>query len=109
MTEVLTGQSEVLVPAKHLVNGSSIRQCNWDVVDYFHVLFDSHEIIMANGAWSESFHPGEQGFGALSEDSREEILEIFPELGDGEFDKYGPSARYTPRKGEALLISQTLS
>jgi len=39
-----------------LVNGVSIVQEEWvDEVSYFHLEFDSHEVIVAEGALSESF------------------------------------------------------
>ena len=47
----------VLVPADCLVNGSSIvEERGLDRVDYFHVELDTHDILIAEGAPSESFH-----------------------------------------------------
>ncbi len=46
----------VLVPAAALANGVSVTQADRvDSVEYFHVEFDRHEIIWAEGAASESF------------------------------------------------------
>ena len=46
----------VLIEAKDLVNGVSIVQAEGvDSVDYFHVELDSHDVIVAEGALSESF------------------------------------------------------
>ena len=46
----------MLIPAALLVNGVSIVQEEWvDEVSYFHLEFDSHEVIVAEGALSESF------------------------------------------------------
>ncbi len=58
-TELASGQAEVLVRARHLVDGQAIR-CIEDgrAVTYVHLLFDRHEVICANGLWSESFNPG---------------------------------------------------
>ena len=45
-----------LIPAKALVNGSTITQeRGLDRVDYIHVELDSHDVIVAEGAPSESF------------------------------------------------------
>lgn len=43
------GRSEVLVCARHLVNGDSIVQQDGGFVDYFQLLFDEHQIIYAGG------------------------------------------------------------
>ena len=46
----------VLVPAECLVNGTSIVQERClDRVDYVHIELDSHDVLMAEGAASESF------------------------------------------------------
>lgn len=48
--------NDVLVPAVQLVNGTSIVQAEaMDEVAYFHIELDSHDIIFANGAASETF------------------------------------------------------
>ncbi len=46
----------VLVPAELLVNGSSIVKVkSVDEVHYFHLELDAHDVILAEGAWAESF------------------------------------------------------
>jgi hypothetical protein len=46
----------VLIEAKDLVNGVSVIQAEEiDRVDYFHIELDSHDVILAEGAWSETF------------------------------------------------------
>ncbi len=46
----------VLVPAELLVNGTSIvKAASVDEVQYFHLELDAHDVIMAEGAWAESF------------------------------------------------------
>ena len=46
----------LLAPAECLVNGRSIvRERGWARVDYFHVELGSHDVILAEGAASESF------------------------------------------------------
>ena len=47
---------DVLIPALHLVNGSSITQPEpAGKVEYFHLELDNHDVIVAEGALSESF------------------------------------------------------
>ncbi|WP_086612073.1 Hint domain-containing protein [Acetobacter indonesiensis] len=46
----------VLIPAVLLVNGTSIVQAEkMDEVSYFHIELESHDIVFANGAYSETF------------------------------------------------------
>ncbi len=45
----------VLIPARCLVNGSTIVRDRVERVDYFHVELDSHDVLLAEGAPSESF------------------------------------------------------
>ena len=47
---------ETLVPARHLVNGVSIIQVeDVETVEYFHIELDAHDVIIAEGAFAESF------------------------------------------------------
>ena len=80
--ELYFNEPEFLVPAKALINGSDITQQRIKSVFYYHLLFDRHEIIQSEGAYSESFFPGGQ---IMLEDSgiRAELLELFPELETG--------------------------
>ncbi len=102
--EMLFGEQEVLATAKSLVNDHSILRDEGGEVEYFHILFDTHEIISAEGAPSESFHPGEQGWKALDQATRDEILTLFPELADGLFEDYGASARTSLKHSEGQLL-----
>jgi Hint domain len=46
----------VLVPAEHLINGLTILQAGAvDQVEYFHLEFEAHEVILAEGAPAESY------------------------------------------------------
>lgn len=78
--ELMFGSSEVLVAAKFLVNESSVRPKPGGEVEYYHLLFDRHEVIYAEGATCESFLPGAQSLNRMSEATRDEILKLFPEL-----------------------------
>ncbi|MFL4470862.1 Hint domain-containing protein [Tateyamaria armeniaca] len=48
------GRSELLVKVRHLVNGESVVVQDGGFVDYFELLFDSHQIIYAEGIAAES-------------------------------------------------------
>lgn len=102
--ELISGATQVLVAAKHLVNGDTIVVSPRDSVDYLHVCFDRHEIIFAEGVATESFQPGDyvlQGDRKL----RKELAEIFPELaGQGGVVAWA-SARPVLRAAEARLVA----
>ncbi|WP_338550748.1 Hint domain-containing protein [Roseovarius phycicola] len=64
--ELLFGTFEVLVSAKHLVGFSGIDVDKSDnPVTYFHLLFDTHEVIKSNGCWTESLFLGETAHKAI--------------------------------------------
>jgi Ca2+-binding RTX toxin-like protein len=94
---------EVMVPAKHLVNGASIAPVEMARVSYIHMLFDHHEVVWANGAPCESFHPGAEGLSAIDAPAREELFRLFPELRSNP-GGYGQTARTVLRGFEARLI-----
>ncbi|WP_299416550.1 Hint domain-containing protein [uncultured Sulfitobacter sp.] len=52
--ELGAGRSELLVKARHLVNGDTVTISEGGFVDYFQLLFDSHQIIYAEGIAAES-------------------------------------------------------
>ncbi len=79
--KVLFGESEVLVTAEALVDGESISLITPPkAAESYHILFDKHEIISANGAKSESFYPSKTGLSALAPTSRSALLADMPEL-----------------------------
>lgn len=52
--QIGAGQSELLLKARHLVNGESVYVQNGGFVEYFQILFDRHHIIYAEGIAAES-------------------------------------------------------
>jgi hypothetical protein len=105
--ELLFGASEVLAAACHLINDASIRRAPCAQVRYFHLMFDQHEIITAEGCASESFFPGVAALGGLEAETRSEILALFPELAAG-VAGYGATARTTLKPYEARVFAQSL-
>ena len=77
--ELHFGHHQVLIAAKHLVNGDTIRPDPCHQVSYFHFLLDQHEIVFAEACPSESLFLGEQSLASVTDESREEIFELFPE------------------------------
>jgi len=89
------GQDEVLIPAIKLTELPGIFiDHSIEEVEYFHLLFDQHEIIFAEGAPTESLFTGPQALEGVSAEAREEILTLFPEV--AELDYEPKPARYIP-------------
>lgn len=65
--ELLFGESEVLVSAKHMIDDKYVTQETGGDVTYIHMMFDEHEVVYAEGAATESFHPGDVGLTAVSD------------------------------------------
>ena len=99
--ELLFGEREVLVAAKHLIDGRDVRAMPCPAVTYIHVMFDRHEIITANGIHTESFYAADQSLEALGDASRDELFQLFPEL---KFSPNGPTARRALKAYEATLL-----
>lgn len=49
------GTSDILVKARHLVNGDNVSVMEGGYVEYFQLLFDDHHIVFAEGIAAESF------------------------------------------------------
>lgn len=106
--EMLFGEQEVLVAAKHLVGLDGVSVQSGGEVTYVHILFDHHEIVFGNGVLSESFLPGKMGQNALDEDACEELFSIFPSLRDDPA-ACGTPARRVLKSYEGQLISRAIA
>lgn len=75
------GATEVLVAAKQLllIDGISIAE-DLQEVEYVHFLFDDHQVVISNGAETESLYTGPEVLKSLRSDALEEIFAIFPDL-----------------------------
>ncbi len=103
-TQLWFGEDEVLVAAINLTGVAGVTQAVADVT-YVHILFDRHEIICGDGAWSESFQPGEQALRGFDTAQRAEIAELFPHLQAFGGRAQYPAARPTLRAHEAWLLA----
>lgn len=102
--ELLFGDSEVLVAAKDLVDGQNVKVVAGGWVEYVHILFDRHELVLSKGLTTESFLPGPQATAGLDRAVVAEILEIFPDIDLRSGAGYGPSARRTLKAHEAQVL-----
>ncbi|WP_246003717.1 Hint domain-containing protein [Histidinibacterium lentulum] len=97
-------ETEVLVAAKHLVGKPGIHRVDVAQTTYVHFMFDRHEVVLSDGAWTESFQPGDWTMKGIDAGQRAEILQLFPELAEREgLDGY-TSARMALKKHEARLL-----
>ena len=83
---------EVLIAAHLLTCFEGVSRESVTEVTYIHFMFAQHEIVLADGAWTESYQPIDMRAGAMDERHRVELLSIFPELAD-EAEAVFPAAR----------------
>jgi len=73
------GHDEVLAPASEF-GRSRLNSRRWPGgIQYHHLLFETHQIIRANGQWVESFFPGREAIQRLS---KENLMQVEEALGD---------------------------
>ena len=111
----LFGEAEVLVRAGDLLDQPGIaRDLHLREVCYIHLMFERHQIVLANGMESESFHPGEAGQGDLTRDDRLRMARALPRLRDSmtltgqAVSGYGPAARRMLNRAEAAILAHGL-
>ena len=102
--QLLCGEEEVLVSARHLINGNDFRVAPQTAVVYIHMLFDRHQVVYAEGAPVESLHLGAEGLKALSSAGRADLFAHCPEF-RGDIGRFGPTARRCVRGAEARLLA----
>jgi hypothetical protein len=104
-SQELYNTPEVLVAAKDLINSGTVTvDMRLREVTYIHVLFDSHQVLWANGVETESFHPASASLTSLDDADRARLLSNSPEL---EFDPhtYGRFARRSLSASEAAILA----
>ena len=104
LTQLYFEENEVLAAAKHMVGAKGIHAVDVIQTTYVHFMFERHEVVLSNGAWTESFQPGDYSLKGIGNSQRNEIMEIFPELATRTgLDGY-QSARKALKKYEAKLL-----
>jgi len=104
VTSLYFEEQEVLAAAKHLINNKSVHMLGAMDVTYIHFMFDNHEIVLANGSWTESFQPGDYSLKGIGSAQRNEIFELFPDLKSPDGIGSYLAARKVLKKHEASLI-----
>ena len=79
LVELTIGAPSALIPAIHLLD-DNVRQFGGDApVDYYHLLFENHEMIVSNGLPTESLQLSDLNLQAVSETTRKDFLRRFPD------------------------------
>ena len=103
-TALYFDEHEVLVAAKHLVSGRGVHEVESIGTTYVHFMFEQHQVVLSNGAWTESFQPGDYTLKGMGNAQRNEIFELFPDLRHGEGLENYVAARRTLKRHEARLL-----
>lgn len=105
IAQKMFGTPEVLVAAKQLcqIDGIDIAY-DMAAVDYYHLLFDRHEVVISNGAESESLFTGPEAIAAVGNEAADEIFALFPELRDRDYTPIGARMLATGRMGRKLAV-----
>jgi Ca2+-binding RTX toxin-like protein len=103
-TQLYFEENEVLAAAKHMVGAEGIHTVNVLRTTYVHFMFERHEVVLSNGAWTESFQPGDYSLKGIGNSQRNEIFDLFPELSTKTGLENYQSARKALKKHEAKLL-----
>ncbi len=104
MTQLYFEESEVLAAAKHMVGSQGIHRVDVTQTTYIHFMFERHEVVLSDGAWTESFQPGDYSLKGIGNRQRNEIFELFPELREKQGLQDYQAARKSLKKHEAKLL-----
>ncbi len=101
--ELLFGEKQVLVAAKHLCGMKGVALRPQASIDYTHLMFDQHQIIRSNGSLTESFFLTENSANAIEIEQKNELEALFPTLKDG-IDNFGSTEALVLKAKEASAL-----
>ncbi|WP_411837091.1 Hint domain-containing protein [Paracoccus sp. ME4] len=104
------GTDEVLVAAKQLclLDGIDVAS-DMDTVEYFHMLFDQHEVVVSNGAETEALYTGAEALRGVEAAALEEILALFPQIRDYSYVPEAARVLASGRMGRKLAVRHARS
>ncbi|MEO1363665.1 MAG: Hint domain-containing protein [Pseudomonadota bacterium] len=109
LVQAIFSVPEVLAPAIALTGLRGVRVMQRKrQVTYHSLLCDRHEIIMADGAWSETLYPGPMALRMIGPDMRHQLETLLPALRSNPDGGFGPTARPTLRRREAEMLVDAL-
>lgn len=101
----LFNTDEVFVAARDLIDDASVlRDHSLSEVTYVHLLLPRHEVVIANGLETESFHPAGAALGSVDPDERARLLSMIPDIASDPA-HYGAYARRALTQAEAAILS----
>ncbi|MFD0860144.1 Hint domain-containing protein [Roseovarius aquimarinus] len=81
VAERMFGQREVFLPAKDLRDLDGVETVGARFgIEYWHILFDDHEVIFSENTPTESFFVGPQAMNILDRQASDEIITLFPDI-----------------------------
>lgn len=102
--ECLFANRAMLAPVKSLTNGFSIQQIVPNApVEYFHLLFDRHQLLNVQGILTESFYLGVCSLNAMPTSARDAVFNLFPDLRNDPA-AYGTTVLPVMKPHEARLV-----
>lgn len=102
--ELYFSQSEILVAAQHMLAMDGVEVSEQPYITYIHIMCQNHEIVLSDGAWSESFQPADFTLKGFDVEQREELFALFPQLETAEGVAAYGAARRTLSRREAKLL-----
>jgi len=105
IAQKMFGTIEILVAAKQLlqIDGIDIAS-DMGNIEYFHMLFDQHEVVISNGAETESLYTGQEALRSVGAGARAEIFALFPELQDDAYKAEPARVLATGRMARRLAV-----
>jgi hypothetical protein len=108
IAERMFGMPQVLVPSKALLplEGVHSSAAKGQSITYFHLLFDRHEIVFAEGALTESFFIGDQSLKLLSPRQVWQVLAARGSAGSQRFARMQPARQFVVGRKRGSLIAR---
>lgn len=103
--QLVFGDAEAFAAAAHLLTGRAVRRVYRPRVRYVHLLCEDHQVILAEGAPTESLFPGATALSAFDAKARSEITRLFPDLCAQRGTGRGIARAVLPRSAARLLVA----
>lgn len=105
IAQKMFGADEILVAAKQLcqMDGINIAYDLYEL-EYFHFMFDHHEVVISNGAETESLYTGPEAIKSVGPQAAEEIFALFPQLKNLDYTPSAARVLASGRMGRKLAV-----